>query len=195
MKINDTLFIELLELSKTKEIYLSGDIVKHLVSDNDEQDQYFKKCIEVHKKSAKERFAVSQKALIQNDQLKKQQSVNQKLVVELTARNQELHLEKEKTSNILTLVKKDKENVEVKLKLMESEKKFDIMAKALNWILILVAVIIIGIITIYLSHLFLGKDMEVVSNQVFTILSNLMIASISIVSALFGVKSLQEKHN
>jgi len=208
---------ELIELFKTKNIGLEGNIVKLIDSDGDEEFAvYLKQCGEKDVTTRRKRLEMTKQVQTQNAELSKLNDANQKMMEEL--QNTLTSMEEQKTqiesqnSELLTwkqenekigaeLVEAMKQSEQARLVAEnaknEAENNLDLIQKKTQFELInnivrvaLYVIIGVGCITtgIYVYSMTIGMDTDIIGSTWSNMFGILLTNSFSIVGTILGVK-------
>jgi hypothetical protein len=201
---------QLIELYKTKNITLEGNILKIIeLSDDNEFNEYVKTCISKDKDTRKKRLEVTKKVQIQNDELTKLNSENVRILEELQTtlkdyeiQNKELFSWKQDNERISLELKSEMAKSEVARLEAEKAKKealtdLDVLQKKSQTELIgkivtvsLGVIISIGIITtiMYGLAIFMNKDTQIIGSTWANMFGILLTNAFSIIGTIMGVK-------
>jgi hypothetical protein len=214
---------QLLELAKSKNIYLEGNIIKLIESDGDtEFEQYLKDAAEKDKDSRRKRLEITKKIQLQNNELSKLNEENSKILQDLeqTLKNVEESKEQiESQNNELLQWREENEKMQEELKdaveksevaRLEAEKAkenaendLDIMQKKTQFELIgtivkvsLFVILGVGVTTtgMYAMAIMSGVDTSVIGSTWSNIIGILLTNAFSIIGTIMGVKYASEKN-
>ena len=201
---------KLLELYKTKNITLEGNILKIMESSDDEEfNEYIKACIVKDKDTRKKRLEVTKKVQVQNNELIKLNQENERILGELQVSLKEYEIQ----NGELSTWKQDNERIGIELKeaMTKSEiarieaenaketaqNDLDILQKKSQTELIgkivtvsLGVIISIGIITtlMYMLAIFMNKDTQIIGSTWANMFGILLTNAFSIIGTIMGVK-------
>lgn len=201
---------KLLELYKTKNITLEGNILKIIESSDDEEfNEYIKACIVKDKDTRKKRLEVTKKVQVQNNELIKLNQENERILGELQVSLKEYEIQ----NGELSAWKQDNERIGIELKeaMTKSEiarieaenaketaqNDLDILQKKSQTELIgkivtvsLGVIISIGIITtiMYMLAIFMNKDTQIIGSTWANMFGILLTNAFSIIGTIMGVK-------
>lgn len=202
--------IKLLELYKTKNITLEGNILKVIQpSDDEEFDEYVKICIAKDKDTRKKRLEVTKKVQIQNDELIALNQENQRILEELQIslkdyeiQNNELFAWKQENERISLELKeamaiseiarieaeKAKETAQTDLDILQKKSQTELIGKIVT--VSLGVIISIGIITtlMYGLAIFMNKDTQIIGSTWANMFGILLTNAFSIIGTIMGVK-------
>ena len=208
---------QLIEILKTKNIGLEGNIVKLIDSDGDEEfATYLKQCIEKDTASRRKRLEMTKQVQVQNKDLTELNNENQRILIELQntltsmeeqknqieCQNSELlewKKENEKISTELVEAMKQSEQARVIAENAknEAENNLDMIQKRTQFELInnivkvaLYVIIGVGGITtgIYVYSMTIGMDTDIIGSTWSNMFGILLTNSFSIVGTILGVK-------
>lgn len=201
---------KLLELYKTKNITLEGNILKIIESSDDEEfNEYIKTCIVKDKDTRKKRLEVTKKVQVQNNELIKLNQENERILGELQVSLKEYEIQ----NGELSAWKQDNERIGIELKeamtkseiarieaenaKQEAQNDLDILQKKSQTELIgkivtvsLGVIISIGIITtlMYMLAIFMNKDTQIIGSTWANMFGILLTNAFSIIGTIMGVK-------
>lgn len=208
---------QLIDLFKSKNIGLEGNIVKLINSDGDEEfAAYLKQCVDKDIASRRKRLEMTKQVQTQNIELTKLNDANQTMMEELqeTLKNveeskmtfevQNRELNEWKMENIrLTdelqkeMVKSEQARITAENAKNEAENNLDMMQKRTQFELInnivrvaLYVIIGVGCITtgIYVYSMTIGMDTDIIGSTWSNMFGILLTNSFSIVGTILGVK-------
>ena len=208
---------QLIDLLKTKNIGLEGNIVKLIDSDGDEEfAAYLKQCAEKDVAARRKRLEMTKQVQTQNAELTKLNDANQKMMEELQetlknveeskltfeVQNRELNEWKQEnlrlTEELQTeMVKSEQARVVAENAKNEAENNLDLIQKKTQFELInnivrvaLYVIIGVGTITtgIYVYSMTIGMDTDIIGSTWSNMFGILLTNSFSIVGTILGVK-------
>lgn len=201
---------KLLELYKTKNITLEGNILKVIESSDDEEfSEYIKTCITKDKDTRKKRLEVTKKVQVQNDELIELNQENERILQELQVslkdyeiQNKELFAWKQDNERISVelkeaMAKSEIARIEAENAKQEAQNDLDILQKKSQTELIgkivtvsLGVIISIGIITtlMYMLAIFMNKDTQIIGSTWANMFGILLTNAFSIIGTIMGVK-------
>ncbi len=213
---------QLLELAKSKNIYLEGNIIKLIEDDDPEFEQYLKDAAEKDKESRRKRLEITKKIQLQNSELSKLNEENGKMMQDLeqTLKNvEESKKQIESQNNELLQWREDNEKMQEELKdavkksevarleaeqaKENAENDLDIMQKKTQFELIgtivkvsLFVILGVGVITtgMYVMAIMSGVDTSVIGSTWSNIIGILLTNAFSIIGTIMGVKYASEKN-
>jgi hypothetical protein len=207
----------LMEIFKTKNIGLEGNISKLIDAEDDEEfKEYLKTCIEKDGSSRRKRLEITKQVQVQNKDLTTLNEENQRMMEELQntlksmevqnnqieSQNSELlewKLENEKIGSELVEAMKQSEQARITAENAknEAENNLDIIQKKTQFELInnivrvaLYVIIGVGCITtgIYVYSMSIGMDTDIIGSTWSNMFGILLTNSFSIVGTILGVK-------
>lgn len=215
MRVGKVTKEELLNLYKTKNICLEGNILKLIDPEDDiEFTEYLKVCSDRDKDNRRKRLEITKRIQTQNTELTKAQEQNQKLMDELQASLTEMETSKEQIecqNKELLEWKEENEKMDVELRealrvaenaKMAAENDLDLMQKKTQFELInnivkvaLYIILGVGIVTtgLYVFAMTMGFDTTILSSAWSNMFGILLTNSFSIVGTIMGVKYASEK--
>ncbi len=208
---------QLIELLKTKNIGLEGNIVKLIDPDGDEEfAAYLKQCTDKDVAARRKRLEMTKQVQTQNAELTKLNEANQKMMEELQetlknveeskltfeVQNRELNEWKQEslrlTEELQTeMVKSEQARVAAENAKNEAENNLDLIQKKTQFELInnivrvaLYVIIGVGTITtgIYVYSMTIGMDTDIIGSTWSNMFGILLTNSFSIVGTILGVK-------
>jgi len=208
---------QLIELLKTKNIGLEGNIVKLIDADGDDEfAAYLKQCTDKDVAARRKRLEMTKQVQTQNAELTKLNDANQKMMEELQetlknveeskltfeVQNRELNEWKQEnlrlTEELQTeMVKSEQARVAAENAKNEAENNLDLIQKKTQFELInnivrvaLYVIIGVGTITtgIYVYSMTIGMDTDIIGSTWSNMFGILLTNSFSIVGTILGVK-------
>lgn len=179
MKLNNETKTQLIDCAKVKNVYLEGNILKVIDSNDDPEFQkYLNFAIEKDTESRKKRLEMTKHVQEQNNELKKWKAENEKINEELKTALSDMQKSKESVLNDLDVLQK-----KTQYELIES------IVKVSLWI-----VCSVGVITTVLFgiSLFTGVDNKIVESAWSNMFGILLTNSFSIIGTIMGVKYASE---
>jgi predicted RNase H-like nuclease (RuvC/YqgF family) len=210
LKIDKNTKSQLIELQRTKNISLEGNILKVIDSSDDpEFEIYVNDSIAKDRESRKKRLEITKQIQLQNKNLTELNSENERINSEIKSalsdmeeskekiesQNSELIEWREKNESITQELHKALISAEESKKLAEND--LDILQKKTQFELIgtivriaLFVIIGVGLITtaVYMIALFLGKDTAIIGSTWSNMFGILLTNSFSIIGTIMGVK-------
>ena len=206
---------QLLNVYKTKNICLEGNILKLIDPEDDtEFAEYLKICSDRDKENRRKRLEITKRIQTQNTELTNAQEQNEKLMYDLQASLADMEISKEQIecqNKELLEWKEENEQMDVELrealKIAENAKNaaesdLDLMQKKTQFELInsivkvaLYIILGVGIVTtgLYVFAMTMGFDTTILSSAWSNMFGILLTNSFSIVGTIMGVKYASEK--
>jgi predicted RNase H-like nuclease (RuvC/YqgF family) len=199
---------------KKRNIYLEGNIIKIIESDDEDFTQYLAEALARDKENRKRRLDVTKQIQGQNSELLKKREENENLMLELRetlaemeesksqieCQNSELVQWKEKNEIIGEELKEALENAEKAKDIAETD--LDMLQKRTQFELIgtivkvaLYVIIGVGAVTtvMYSIALFANKDTQIIGSTWSNMFGILLTNAFSIIGTIMGVKYASEK--
>ena len=178
----------LLEIAQTKKVYLEGNILKLITSDDDEFNQYIETCVEKDKESRRKRLAITK------DVQKKNQELNSILedlhkskdeAERLKDEAEELRDEAEMARERAELAQ---ETAEADLSLLQQKTQTELMGNIVR--VALFVIVGVGIITtlMYMVAIIMNTETQVIGSTWSNLTGILLTNAFSIVGTIMGVK-------
>lgn len=180
MKFSNDTKAQLIECAKAKGVYLEGNILKLIESDDDvEFDKYVKLATEKDTDSRRKRLEMTKQVQAQNLELTKWKTENEKINEELKTALDSMQKAKDAALNDLDLLQK-----KTQYQLIES------IVRVSLWI-----VCGVGIVTtlMFALTLMIGVDNKIVESAWSNMFGILLTNSFSIIGTIMGVKYASEK--
>jgi Fe2+ transport system protein B len=206
---------QLLNLYKTKNICLEGNILKLIDPEDDtEFAEYLKVCADKDKENRRKRLDITKRIQTQNTELTNAQEQNEKLMQELQISLADMETSKaqiECQNKELLEWKEENEQMDIELRealrvaenaKLSAENDLDLMQKKTQFELInsivkvaLYIILGVGIVTtgMYVFALTMGFDTTILSSAWSNMFGILLTNSFSIVGTIMGVKYASEK--
>ncbi len=182
IKFNDDTKKTLIELSKTKNLNLEGNILKILDSEGDDEFQeYIIYSIEKDKDTRRRRLDITKQIQKQNNELLKWKEENERIHLELqeeVKKTQEAKLEAERAKDI----------VENDLDILQKKSQFQLMGKIIRislWIIASIGILTTGM---YVLAIVTNTETQIIGSTWSNLLGILLTNSFSIVGTIMGVK-------
>jgi DNA-binding XRE family transcriptional regulator len=180
MKFDSQTKAQLIQCAKTKNLYIEGNILKILDSDNDEEfSKYIQTAIQRDKESQRKRLDMTKHVQAQNIELTKSKAEKEKINEELKTALEDAEKAKETALNDLDLLQK-----KTQYQLIES------IVKVSLWI-----ICGIGVVTtiMFAISLLTKSDNKIVESAWSNMFGILLTNSFSIIGTIMGVKYASEK--
>ena len=178
----------LLEIAQTKKVYLEGNLLKLITSDDDEFNQYIETCIEKDKESRRKRLAVTKDVQKKNQELNsiledlhKSKDEAERLKDEAEELRDEAEMAREKAELA-------KETAEADLSLLQQKTQTELMGNIVN--VALFVIVGVGVITtlMYLVAIIVDVETQVIGSTWSNLTGILLTNAFSIVGTIMGVK-------
>ena len=185
----------LLEVAKTKKIYVEGNFLKLLKAPKGDKEfeEYLLFCKEKDKTTRRKRLEVTKQVQSQNKELVAKQEETDTLMIELqealeSAKNAEWEAEKLRDE-----AEKGKEKALEDLDLMQKRSQFELIGTIVR--VALVIIIGVGIVTtiMYGIAMLSGQDTQIIGSTWSNMFGILLTNAFSIVGTIMGVKYASEK--
>ena len=185
----------LLEVAKTKKIYVEGNFLKLLKAPKGDKEfeEYLTLCKEKDKTTRRKRLEVTKQVQTQNKELVAKQEETDALMIELqealeSAKNAEWEAEKLRDE-----AEKAKEKALEDLDLMQKRSQFELIGTIVR--VALVIIIGVGIVTTIMYGLAMlsGQDTQIIGSTWSNMFGILLTNAFSIVGTIMGVKYASEK--
>jgi predicted RNase H-like nuclease (RuvC/YqgF family) len=199
---------------KKRNIYLEGNIIKIIESDDEDFTQYLAEALARDKENRKRRLDVTKQIQGQNSELLKKREENENLMLELRetlaemeesksqieCQNTELIQWKEKNEIIgeelkvaLEHAEKAKELAETDLDMLQKRTQFELIGTIVK--VALYVIIGVGAVTtiMYSIALFANKDTQIIGSTWSNMFGILLTNAFSIIGTIMGVKYASEK--
>ena len=171
----------LLEIAKTKKVYLEGNILKLITSDDDEFNQYIKTCVDRDKETRRKRLAVTKDVQKKNQELKS-------AFEDLHLSKDEAHRLKDEAEQLRDEAEMAKEIAETDLSLLQKKTQTELMGNIVN--VALFVIVGVGIVTtiMYLVAIVADVETQVIGSTWSNLTGILLTNAFSIVGTIMGVK-------
>ena len=171
----------LLDIAKTKKVYLEGNILKVISSDDDEFNEYIETCVEKDKESRRKRLAVTK------DVQKKNQELNS-ILEDLHKSKDEAERLKDEAEMAREKAELAKETAEADLSLLQQKTQTELMGNIVN--VALFVIVGVGVITtlMYLVAIIVDVETQVIGSTWSNLTGILLTNAFSIVGTIMGVK-------
>jgi hypothetical protein len=199
---------------KKKNIYLEGNIIKLIESDDEDFTQYLAEALSKDRENRKRRLTITKQIQGQNYELIEQKNENERLMEELRETLSEMEESKSQIEcqNSELIQWKEKNEIigeELKIALQDAEKAKDIAETDLDMLqkrtqfeligtivkVALYVIIGVGVTTtiLYTVALFAGKDTQIIGSTWSNMFGILLTNAFSIIGTIMGVKYASEK--
>ena len=177
-----------LDLSKSKRVFLEGNILKILKNETNDKDfnEYLKKCIEKDTASRKKRLKITQQVQDQNKELLEASIQNEKLT-------QDLQTALEEAEKAKTEAEKLRDNAVEDLELLQQKTQFELVGQIVRVALLIIGGV--GIVTsaMYALAITYDNETQIIGPAWSNMFSILLTNTFSIVGTIMGVKYATEK--
>ena len=178
----------LLEVAKTKKIYIEGNFLKILKAPpgDTEFEEYLKICKERDTASRKKRLEITKQVQNQNKELEKAAKKNEVLMQDLQTALDETQKAKQEAEKLRDEAVED-------LDTLQKKTQFELIGKIVR--VALGVIISIGFIVtgLFITTLFLDQESAIVESTWSNLMGILLTNSFSIVGTIMGVKYATEK--
>ena len=184
MRFSEEDIQQLLELAKDRKIYLEGNIIKVIKSDNKDFIKYLADAKEKDNETRRKRLEITRQVQDQNKQLAAKAKENEKLMIDL--------------KQALTDAEGAKESALNGLDLMQKKTQFELIGNIVNvalWIIVGVGVMTTILYMVALYTKGSGADTTLIGNTWSNLLGILLTNSFSIIGTIMGVKYASESGN
>ena len=210
VKIDKNTKSQLIELQRTKNISLEGNILKVIDSSDDpEFEIYVNDSIAKDRESRKKRLEITKQIQLQNKNLTELNSENERINSEIKSALSDMEESKEKIEsqnseliewreknesitqelhNALISAEESKKLAENDLDILQKKTQFELIGTIVR--IALFVIIGVGLITtaVYMIALFLGKDTAIIGSTWSNMFGILLTNSFSIIGTIMGVK-------
>lgn len=178
----------LLEIAKTKKVYLEGNILKVITSDDDEFNQYIETCVEKDKESRRKRLAVTKDVQQKNKELNsiledlhKSKDEAERLKDEAEELRDEAEMARERAELA-------QETAEADLSLLQQKTQTELMGNIVR--VALFVIVGVGVITtlMYMVAIIMNTETQVIGSTWSNLTGILLTNAFSIVGTIMGVK-------
>lgn len=169
---------KLIELAR-KGIYLEGNILKVITSDNDLFTQYLQDAISKDRETRRKRLEITKQVQERNTELLLSQEKNERLLLEL--------------KQALEDAEKAKISAENDLDVLQKRIQYELMGMIVKTALGIILGVGIISTALYLVAIFKGQELALIGNTWSSMLGILLTNSFSIVGTIMGVKYATEK--
>lgn len=211
---------QLIELYKTKNLALEGNIIKIIEGDDPEFETYLKEVGEKDKEARKKRLEITKKIQSQNNELSNLNEENKRIMEKLSGTlknieesknqiedqnkeliqwreeneriNEELKEEMKKSDEARLQAEKAKEHAENDLDLMQKKTQFELIGSIVRVALFII--LGVGVITtaLYMVAMFTDKDTQIIGSTWSNMFGILLTNAFSIIGTIMGVKYASE---
>ena len=164
----------LISTSTERKIFLEGNILKLLTSDNKEFKDYIEKAKKKDKEIRQKRLDVTKKVQRQNQELEKRAKENTRLMEEL--------------KEALTVAENAKKEVQQDLDVLQKRTQFELIGNIVNVALYVIVGVGISTTLLYCYALYYNVDTTIIGNAWSNMFGILLTNSFSIIGTIMGVK-------
>lgn len=164
----------IIEVSKSHSIFLEGNLLKVLESDNAEFVRYIEKAKKKDKETRQKRLDVTKKVQSQNNELEKRAKDNDRLMREL--------------QEVLMSAENAKKSVEQDLDVLQKKSQFELIGNIVNVALSIIIGVGVSTTLLYGYALYYSVDTTVIGNAWSNTFGILLTNSFSIIGTIMGVK-------
>ena len=168
---------QLIKLAEEKNIFLEGNIIKVIESDDEKFKEYLKNAVEKDRETRKKRLEITRQVQDQNRKLEEKAVENETLMSDLKRALGEAEGAKEAAINDLDLIQK--------------KSQFELMGQIIKvalWVIMSVGVLTTLLYVVALYTKGSGPDTTLIGNTWSNLLGILLTNSFSIVGTIMGVK-------
>ena len=178
----------LLEIAQTRKVYLEGNILKLITSDDDEFNQYIETCVERDKESRRKRLAVTKDVQKKNKELNsiledlhKSKDEAERLKDEAEELRDEAEMARERAELA-------QETAEADLSLLQQKTQTELMGNIVR--VALFVIVGVGVITtlMYMVAIIADTETQVIGSTWSNLTGILLTNAFSIVGTIMGVK-------
>ena len=185
----------LLEVAKTKKIYVEGNFLKLLKAPKGDKEfeEYLKFCKEKDVSTRKKRLEVTKQVQQQNKELIAKQEENDSLMEELQSALEEAKNAEWEADKLRQEAEKGKDKALEDLELMQKKTQFELIGKIVT--VALWVILGVGAITTFLFAFTLvaGRENPILESTWSNLFGILLTNSFSIIGTIMGVKYATEK--
>jgi hypothetical protein len=181
MKLNKEAEEILINIAADKGLYVEGNILKVIESDNEKFSSYLSTAIEKDKETRRKRLEITKQIQEQNVELKKSQDKNKILMEDL--------------QSALKTTEDAKKSIESDLEILQKKKQFELIDIIVRTALFLI--VSVGIVTtiLFIFTIIKGTETQLVGHAWTSMFSILLTNSFSIIGTIMGVKYASNKNN
>jgi hypothetical protein len=208
---------QLIDLSKSDNVILEGNIIKLIDYENDNEfKEYIESCLEKDKSNRKRRLDITKQIQTKNSELVKLNNENQRILIELQEtlrnvedsktqieiQNTELIEWKKNNENLTEQLKSEmlnserarldaegaKQNAENDLDILQKKTQFQLINSIVKMALLII--ISVGFMTtaMYATAIYTNKDTQIIGSTWSNMLGILLTNAFSIVGTIMGIK-------
>jgi len=185
----------LLEVAKTKKIYVEGNFLKLLKAPKGDKEfeEYLNLCKEKDKSTRRKRLEVTKQVQQQNKELVAKQEENDSLMEELQSALEEAKNAEWEAQKLREEAEKGKDKALEDLELMQKKTQFELIGQIVK--VALWVILGVGVITtlLFAFTLVQGKENPILESTWSNLFGILLTNSFSIIGTIMGVKYATEK--
>jgi len=185
----------LLEVAKTKKIYVEGNFLKLLKAPKGDKEfeEYLTLCKEKDKSTRRKRLEVTKQVQQQNKELVAKQEENDSLMEELQSALEEAKNAEWEAQKLREEAEKGKDKALEDLELMQKKTQFELIGQIVK--VALWVILGVGVITtlLFAFTLVQGKENPILESTWSNLFGILLTNSFSIIGTIMGVKYATEK--
>lgn len=169
----------LVSLSSDRNIYLEGNILKVINTENDHFQEYLSKAQELDTDTRKKRLEITKQVQVQNKELQEQANEKEQLMIDL--------------QNALNDAEKAKQNAEDDLNILQQKTQFELIGNIVNIALNVIVGVGIIVTGMYLFAMYSqSTETTLIGNTWSNLFGILLTNSFSIIGTIMGVKYASE---
>ena len=169
----------LVSLSSDRNIYLEGNILKVINTENDHFQEYLSKAQELDTDTRKKRLEITKQVQVQNKELQEQANEKEQLMLDL--------------QNALNDAEKAKQNAEDDLNILQQKTQFELIGNIVNIALNVIVGVGIIVTGMYLFAMYSqSTETTLIGNTWSNLFGILLTNSFSIIGTIMGVKYASE---
>ena len=169
----------LVSLSSERNIYLEGNILKVINTENDHFQEYLSKAKELDTDTRKKRLEITKQVQVQNKELQEQANEKEQLMIDL--------------QNALKDAEKAKQHAEDDLNILQQKTQFELIGNIVNIALNVIVGVGIIVTGMYLFAMYSqSTETTLIGNTWSNLFGILLTNSFSIIGTIMGVKYASE---
>src|SRR6056300_312524 len=185
----------LLEVAKSKKIYVEGNFLKILKAPKGDKEfeEYLKLCKQKDIETRRKRLEVTKQVQQQNKQLETAAAKNNKLMFDLKVALEETERRKEEAEQAKAEAEKLRDNAISDLETLQKKTQFELVGRIVK--IALIVIMGVGVITtaLFAYTLITGQENPILESTLSNLFGILLTNSFSIVGTIMGVKYATEK--
>lgn len=189
IKFNKEARSGLIELGQSKGIYIEGNILKLLETEDEEFKKYIETAIEKDTEQRKKRLEVTKQVQEQNRDLELKADLLQENANQLEAKAYENNQLMEELKKTLEIAEKAKEQALSDLDVVQKKSQFELIESIVSYALVVIAgtgIVTTGLYT--MAIMFGSPETTLIGNTWSNLLGILLTNSFSIIGTIMGVK-------